>query len=220
MQRFIEQAGDIGRPEKSLNSLRREDRKGRSANPRLFEFCCDENSTLGQINEERGINHFRLTTKNSDMSSQWENDSLLKVIEQFPGCDLWGSIPCGPWSQWQNVNLHQYGKPFAKKLKKMRKHCRTILANYSLCRQSPQSRGHVAFEWPKTCAGWDLPELIRFVKRHDLFVAEPQGCAFGLCDQEGKCHLKTWRVVTSSWRLAKNLHSAKCQHPRDYKHSQ
>ena len=120
MQRFIEQAGDsqartrkareILELTKDLVKPAREDRKGRSANPTLFEFCCDENSTLGQINEERGINHFRLTTKNSDMSSQWENDSLLKVIEQFPGCDLWGSIPCGPWSQWQNVNLHQYGK--------------------------------------------------------------------------------------------------------------
>ena len=230
MQRFIEQAGDsqartrkareILELTKDLVKPAREDRKGRTANPTLFEFCCDENSTLGQINEERGINHFRLTTKNSDMSSQWENDSLLKVMEQFPGCDLWGSIPCGPWSQWQNVNLHQYGKPFAKKLKKMRKHSRKILANYIRCADKVLSQGgHVAFEWPKTCAGWDLPELIRFVKRHDLFVAEPQGCAFGLCDQEGKCHLKTWRVVTSSWRLAKNLDSAKCQHPRDYKHS-
>ena len=33
----------------------------------MFEFCCDENSTLGQVNEEFGINHFRLTEKNSNV---------------------------------------------------------------------------------------------------------------------------------------------------------
>ena len=76
------------------------------------------------------------------------------------------------------MNLHHYGKPFAKELKKTRKHSRKILANFIRCADKDLSQGsHVASEWSKTCEGWDLPELVRFIKRHGLFVAEQQGCA-------------------------------------------
>ena len=79
--------------------------------------------------------------------------------------------------------------------------------------------GHIAFEWPRGCHGWKIPELIAFIKRHNLFVAEPDGCAFGLTDSEGVPHLKKWRVVTSCYRLAKGLDAHKCKHPSDFKHS-
>ena len=49
--------------------------------------------------------------------------------------------------------------------------------------------GHTAFEWPRGCHGWKIPELIAFIKRHNLFVAEPDGCAFGFTDSEGVPHL-------------------------------
>jgi hypothetical protein len=35
-------------------------RKHRSSNPTCFEFCCSKDSTLGQVNASKGINHFRL----------------------------------------------------------------------------------------------------------------------------------------------------------------
>ena len=65
----------------------------------------------------------------------------------------------------------------------------------------------------------EIPELIAFIKRHNLFVAEPDGCAFGLTDSEGVPHLKKWRVVTSCYRLAKGLDAHKCRHPPDFRHS-
>lgn len=106
------------------------------------------------------------------------------------------------------------------KLKRERKRSRKLLANFLHCAERVLSQGgHIAFEWPKTSEGWNLPELVRFISRHNLFIAEPQGCAFGLCDKEGNCHLKTWQVVTSAWKLAKNLNDAKCTHPKGYKHS-
>ena len=50
-------------------------------------------------------------------------------------------------------------------------------------------------------------------------MAEPDGCAFGLVDSQGEPHLKRWRVVTSSYKLAKNLDAHKCEHPTDFHHS-
>ena len=77
----------------------------------------------------------------------------------------------------------------------------------------------MALEWPRGCKGWSLPELVQFIKKHNLFVAEPDGCALDMKDEQGVPHLKQWRVVTSSYRLAKNLDTHKCEHPVGFHHS-
>ena len=196
-------------------------RKARGSNSKvMFEFCCSEDSALGKANEERNIDHFRLTEKSSDMADDEEVRDLLKVMKLFPGADLWGSIPCGPWSRWQDVNLAKGGKGYAKRLKAARKKSMKILKNYIRCaEQVLLDGGHVCFEWPRGCSGWSIPELVKFIKKHDLFVAEPDGCAFGLKDNEGNPHYKPWRIVTSSYQLARNLDAYKCSHPPDFKHS-
>ena len=77
----------------------------------------------------------------------------------------------------------------------------------------------MAFEWPRGNAGWKLPELVKFIAEHNLYVAEPDGCALGLVDDHGEPHLKRWRVVTSSYKLARSLDAYRCQHPKDFHHS-
>ena len=48
-------------------------RKARGSNSKvMFEFCCSEDSALGKANEERNIDHFRLTEKSSDMANDEE----------------------------------------------------------------------------------------------------------------------------------------------------
>lgn len=79
--------------------------------------------------------------------------------------------------------------------------------------------GHVAFEWPRGNAGWKLPELVHSSKENNLFVAEPDGCALDLVDNKGEPHLKRWRIVTSSYKLARNLDAYKCEHPKGFHHS-
>lgn len=95
-----------------------------------------------------------------------------------------------------------------------------ILRNYIRCAEVILANGgHCAFEWPKGCEGWKIPELPQFIKRHDLFIAKPQGCAFGLQDKDGNSHFKTWWVATSSWKLAVNLDNRRCSHPPEFKHA-
>ena len=155
-----------------------EARKKRTENPTCFEFCCSRDSTLGSVNEKRGINHFRLSADVCNMADDSEVDSLIQIIEQFPGADIFGSIPCGPWSVWQRLNQKQYGSKFIKKLKKQRNVSIKILINYIRCAEVIlRNGGHCAFEWPKNCEGWRIPELMTFCKKHSLYIAEPQGCA-------------------------------------------
>jgi hypothetical protein len=101
-----------------------------------------------------------------------------------------------------------------------RRKSRKILKNFIRCAEKVlENGGHVASEWPRGCAGWNLPELVQFIVKHNLYVAEPDGCTLGLVDSDGRPHLKKWRVVTSSYRLARNLDAYKCEHPRDFQHS-
>lgn len=197
-----------------------EARKKRSENPTCFEFCCSKDSTLGEVNMRRGINHFRLSAEVCNMADDTEVDSLIQIMEQFPGADIFGSIPCGPWSVWQRINQKQYGKKFRKVLKKQRDVSMKILRNYIRCAEVIlKNGGHCAFEWPKGCDGWKIPELMAFCKKHSLFVAEPQGCALGLKDANGTPHLKSWWVATSNWKLAMNLDNKRCTHPPEFKHA-
>ena len=197
-----------------------EARKKRSENPTCFEFCCSKDSTLGEVNMRRGINHFRLSAEVCNMADDTEVDSLIQIMEQFPGADIFGSIPCGPWSVWQRINQKQYGKKFRKVLKKQRDVSMKILRNYIRCAEVIlKNGGHCAFEWPKGCDGWKIPELMAFCKKHSLFVAEPQGCALGLKDANGIPHLKSWWIATSNWKLAMNLDNKRCTHPPEFKHA-
>lgn len=215
-------AEHITKVTRNVNKMKppKEVRKRRSMNPTCFEFCCSPDSTLGAANESRGINHFRLSADRVNMADDEEVDSLIQIMKQFPGADIFGSIPCGPWSVWQRMNRKRYGKAFERKLKQQRKVSTKILRNYIRCAEViMQNGGHCAFEWPKDCEGWKIPELLQFCKKHDLFVAEPQGCAFGLCDSEGNPHLKSWWVATSCWKLAINLDNRRCDHPPGFKHA-
>ena len=154
------------------------------------------------------------------MADEQEVNSLIGIMKQFPGADIFGSIPCDSWSVWQRVNCKRYGKKFQKKLEKHGEKSLKILGNYIRCAEVILANGgHCAFEWPKGCKGWKIPELLQFIKRHDLFIAEPQGCAYGLRDKDGNPHLKTWLVATSSWKLAVNLDNSRCSHPPEFKHA-
>ena len=106
----------------------REGRLRGNNKPMMFEFCCSEHSKLGQVNESKGIDHIRLSLSNCNLEDETQIQSLLSMMDRFKGADMWASIPCGPWSPWQNMALHRYGSKYRRKLKikknKVRNYCR------------------------------------------------------------------------------------------------
>ena len=80
--------------------------------------------------------------------------------------------------------------------------------------------GEVSFECPKCCLGGLLQELIDFIIRYELYVAEVLGCALGTRDPDGVPVLKQLQFVTTSKRIAETLNAIRCPHPKDFQHGE
>lgn len=78
--------------------------------------------------------------------------------------------------------------------------------------------GQVSFEWPSSCRGWLVPELLAFVAKYKLNGALVDGCDLDMHDKNGDPILKRWRFVTTSPRMASALSGFKCKHPKGFKH--
>ena len=179
----------------------------------LFEICTSSESNLGKAAEEYdNVKVFRVT-KECDFG----NDDIVKELKQQiksrPGCSLHGSLPCTPWSTWQEMAIHRYGSKYKRKLDRRRQESVKMLNSFIECAEIALSQGgEVSFEWPRYCLGWLRPELIDFITRNDLFSIFVDGCATGMTNKEGVPVLKQWRFVTSSQRQAVSLAGLRCQH--------
>ena len=80
----------------------------------LIEFCTDENSNLGKAAESYDdVTVIRVTEKDNVLSSTTPFQ-LERVVEEFPGFSLRGSLPCTPWCTWALLNLHTLGQKFKR----------------------------------------------------------------------------------------------------------
>ena len=76
----------------------------------IVEFCCGENSKIGQSKYQRdGCTATRLTLED-DVTT---NQGLYKAIEAIrtENCLLWASIPRTGGSPWRNKNAKEPGGP-------------------------------------------------------------------------------------------------------------
>ena len=74
----------------------------------IVEFCCGENSKIGQSKYQRdGFSVTRVTLED-DVTT---NQGLYKAIEavRSDNCLLWASIPCTGGSPWRNINSKKLG---------------------------------------------------------------------------------------------------------------
>ena len=75
----------------------------------LIEFACEADSTLSATMFECGGDAIRVHKDSFDIFKDRDVRRLIEIVRQNSKCNLWSSIPCGPWSTWQYVNLSQYG---------------------------------------------------------------------------------------------------------------
>ena len=57
---------------------------------------------------------------------------VFDFASKRPGCHLWGSMPCTPWSQLQHLNMHLHGdRPgFKARLEKARRRSMKLLRTF------------------------------------------------------------------------------------------
>ena len=97
----------------------------------LIELCCDETSPLGECAKEfKGVKVIRITAR-LDWSSPETVEQVIDLIKAFPGISVHASLECTPWTSWQNMNVHMYGKEYEEDLKRRRDASRRMLASYT-----------------------------------------------------------------------------------------
>ena len=84
----------------------------------FIECCCDPNSGLGAVSGRIGVKHIRMTEDFGNLCDENVVDQLLDRLKEpeYAGVDLWGSLPCKPWTNWQQMNIWRYGKPYLREV--------------------------------------------------------------------------------------------------------
>eukprot|EP00435_Cladocopium_sp_Y103_P049186 s601_g14.t1 len=153
----------------------------------LIEFCCSPDSNLGKVSQSVGVSHIRLTKANGNVAELEVQSQLLEVLDSdaMNGVDLWGSLPCNPWSSWQRLNLRRLGPEFRKKLMAQRLESRKLLKFFFQLAEIILNRGvHVPKEVEPEHIPLSIHELIdkKVWKNDPAAVSEAQKEAQGLID--------------------------------------
>ena len=205
----------------SASSRKRPDGRKGPGSKTLIEFCCDADSNMGKVGAELGVEVVRLYKEALDLTNPFIVAQVADFIRANPGVSIWGSLPCTAWSSWQHMAIHKYGSKYLNKLQGRRRASLRLFSTFvDLATLVRDGGGEVIFEWPRNSIGWAQGPVSRFISDFELSEGLCDGCAFGMCDGHGHPVLKPWRIVTTSRPLAWNLSQFRCQHPKEFTHTQ
>ena len=175
---------------------------------------------MGEVGRTMGVKVVRLYKEAFDLANPTIIDHIVEYVRANPGISIWGSLPCTVWCTWQRMSLHTLGADYARGLARRRAASMRLFNNFlRVAGEVKRLGGAVCFEWPKSSLGWGQPQVLRFINEFDLHEAICDGCAFGMADDKGHPILKSWRIATSSERLANELSQFRCKHEKGFTHS-
>ena len=173
----------------------------------LLEICCSPKSILtetmtrkaGENSAERAAarNGFDLATRAGAAAARRKRAELRPM-------HLWVSVPCGPWSQLQNLN-QRTDQQRQELHRKRTKSLRIIDAALGLLEDQILEGGEVHWEWPKECGAYKLPKVRRIMGKYSMIETITNGCMVGLRSSSGELMAKPWRIMTTSEKMAKHL---------------
>jgi len=180
--------------------------------PSMIECCCSANSSIGNVGRELGVSVFRFHVGNSDIGSSSTESHMKELVDRFSDLSMHISLPCTSWTKLTDGNIAQYGQSFCDQLEKDRiKSLEGLRRAIRIAEMILSKGGHVSFEWPLDCYGWQITELKMFILKWNLYNLYPNGCALGVVDKAGCPICKPYRIVTSSPRLAETLRNQTCR---------
>ena len=91
LQDFHNSAAEVAIPEPHLPGL--------AGHGTLIEFCTADDSMMGKVGKDSGVHVIRCSESHLNVEDKGTMKVLLNIVETKPGVDLWGSLPCDPWSQ-------------------------------------------------------------------------------------------------------------------------
>ena len=152
-------------------------------------------------------------TQELDVLTKQGLERCIEYVEAHKDVHLWGSIPCTPWSQIQNLNIAQHGESFKEYLARERSHSLQILGRFlKLARIVKENGGTVVFEWTKSATGWNEKLVTRMIKELGLRTVLFDGCTQGLeSKRTSKPIKKPWRLETDNDEIEKYFSKSFCK---------
>ena len=178
----------------------------------LMEVCCSPESILSStMQKRRGEERICRVSAwcGCDMSTQAGLEKARELRNRLRPKDLWASLPCGPWSQIQNLN-QKTEKQRQELQKKWAKSLRIIKNTIVLIRDQINDGGDAHWEWPKDCAGYKLPVVVKTFEELGMLEAVINGCMVGLRGPQGGLLAKPWKIMTTSPTKARRM-NLRCQ---------
>jgi hypothetical protein len=180
---------------------------------RIIEFCCDKNSEIGvQATKVPNVEVLRCTEEH-DVLTRQGMQRCIDYANANPGTHLWASIPCAPWSNIRNLNLHLYGNSFETYLnqEKKKKSLKVMGRFFTLARIIRELGGTVCFEWPKDSSGWKERLTQRWIQSLETETVRVDGCAMGLRSlKTGLLLYKPWRIETTCQEMKDVFKNCTC----------
>ena len=187
-----------------------------SAKRAIIEFCCSDESKIGEFSkDDPDCVVYRLTEK-EDMTTDSGLEHAINIVDSIPAdwhVLLWGSLPCTAGSPWQRLNRRHEGA--RAKIDANIEIFESLVLNFVVLARHVKARksSDIAYEWPKECDLWNRPEVENMVYEFGLNKVSFHGCALGLTAENGIPIKKPWTVATSSKKLADRLGKYQCAGP-------
>ena len=175
----------------------------------LVEWCCGENSKLGQDkNKPRDTRVLRIT-ESHDARLAETTRYAIEEMRKYRDILLWGSIPCTGGSPWQHLNKRKPGG--MKRWRAHRQQWRKIWDQFEdAARACHRLGGHVVIEWPSLCDYWREARVQRLVSDLGLEQVKIDGCAVGLKSVDNIPIRKPWTLKTAHEGILKSFAKRRC----------
>ena len=139
----------------------------------FVEFCCSPNSSCCRVAEACSIPYLGLSKDFGDLSDPGVIEQILfwfqETANKGESIDLYGSIPCGPYSPLQNLNIAVQGREYLEVLESKRAETEILVDNFCQVGEiALESGGSVSFEWPLRNGGWKQEQITQMILHFNM----------------------------------------------------
>ena len=174
----------------------------------IFEIFVDEGRVSNECCKYAHVQVFQFSIQNGwDFRRTATRNEMMRWVRWLKPDDVLLAPPCGPWCQWQKVNM-AWIPGYKEKLEKVRKESRKCFLEMTrdIWKEQVKGRRHCHIEQPWTAESWNTPEL-RILEGH---VADCCQCSFGAKaygpngEILGPCKKRT-KILTTREEMATRL---------------
>ena len=176
----------------------------------IVEYCTGVDSRLGRPRIKSSDCKVVRLTINEDLRTPRGREIAKRAVCTNPNVLLWVAIPCTGGCPWNYINAYK-GPDTVAKIQQHRDDMKKMWENLMPVADANRRRGgRIAIEWPSANDYWKLPFVEDFMVKFGLYKAKCQGCAYGLCDDDGTPIKKPWTIATDDAHLACEIERGKC----------